>query len=657
MQIPQRKPKFKVLRPTEAIVLACLSAALGAAGLQAATQVTSFDPAAATVGNARLLLAAEMQYAQNYDERLPPAQTTQAFQAALRPYVPDPSVFVSRVTGKSFIPNAALSGQPLTALAHPDTVAVFQDAPPPSRTLDTVGYLDGHVERGGVVQGDPRLLSLGNAQALAIGVTEYTQDNDAVLPPTTTQAAFQTALLPYVHSARFFVDPISGKPFLPNPAVSQILLNSIADPSQTIVFQSQKPYQNGTPVVGYADGHITPALPASPGQRDLSQLKQIGLAANQYTQDYDGTLPLTTDYSTFEAELLPYTKNGQIFVSPGTGLAYLLNPAVSGASLSSIGNPDTVELARDAQLNADGTLNHLEVDGSVRQDAYFLPLSVAVGPDSLTHLLWPSAAHQASLWTLMPSGTLKTAVEERGAAFSFSVGADSQTRVLWHSGGGGGGVLTTPITGSILLDTLDRNNVLQTSQAFGPYDGWAALLLTTGPDSSSRLLWQRCNGALALWTLSAQGDYLESVPLPVLAGGTPIGLTLGAGGATRLLWRTAQGRALLATLSQNGRITRLSVIPVPTGCTPTALGLGADGISRVLCSGSMGSAAVVTVGANGAVLCTVRFTLPGGGTASQVAVGPSDLRVLWNAADGSGQLQTLTASGQQISVVSLTPYL
>ena len=87
-----------------------LIACLGAVGLQAATQITSFDPPAATVGNARLLLLAVTQYEQDADEKLPNTQSVAAFDAALRPYVPDPAVFVSRVTGKPFIPNAAISG-------------------------------------------------------------------------------------------------------------------------------------------------------------------------------------------------------------------------------------------------------------------------------------------------------------------------------------------------------------------------------------------------------------------------------------------------------------------------------------------------------------------------------------------------------------------
>ena len=634
------------MRPADAGAALCLMACLGAVGLQAATQITSFDPPAATVGNARVLLLAVTQYAQDYDETLPPASSAAVFDAALRPYVPDPSVFVSRVTGKPFIPNAAISGQSVTAFSDPYTVAVFQDVLPPSKVLDTVGFLDSHVERGGVVQGDPKVLSYENAKALSLGVIGYTQDNDEILPPTNTQAAFQTALLPYIRNSRLFVDPANGKPFLPNPALSRVTLSSIAAPDTTILLESQMPYPSGTPTIAYVDGRVTPEPSMPPGQRDASNLKQIGLASIQYTQDYDETLPTTTDNSTFESELLPYAKNPQIFASPGTGLPYVLNPAISGASLASIDSPATTEEARDAQLNADGTLNHLELDGHIRQDTYFVPKSLAIGPDNLSRILWPSAGQQASLWTFAPGGTAKSTFSPVSFARSLTLGGDGQARFLSD--------LSVP--GGVSLNTATPAGALSATQ-FGPYDGWTALFLAAGPSGSSRLLWQRYDGMLALWTLSPEGDFQGYVLVKPLSGGTLLGLALGADNLTRLLWKTDQGNAALWTLSEGGMILRSAVPRSPAGEAPTALGVGTDSLSRILYSDGAGKATALTVLADSRHPVFVPFTLPGGGTASQIAVGSAgDLRVLWEASNGSGQLQTLTPQGAQTSVQALTPY-
>ena len=638
--VPPRSSRFKFPRPADAVVILCLIACLGAVSLQAATQITTFDPPAATVGNARALLLAVTQYEQDADETLPPMQSAAAFDAALRSYVPDPAVFVSRVTGRPFIPNAALSGQSVASFSDMSTVAVFQDVLPPSNIRSTVGFLDGHVERGGVIQGDPKLLSYGNAHALALGVVQYTQDNDEILPPTNTQAAFQTALLPYVRNSRLFVDPANGKPFLPNPAISQVPLYTISSPSTTILLQSPMPYYNGIPTIAYVDGHVTPAPPMTSGQSDASNLKQLGLATIQYTQDNDEFFPTTTDYSTFESELLPYTKNSQIFVSPGSQLPYILNPAISGVSEASIDSPSTTEEARDAQLNADGTLNHLELDGHVQQDFYFVPKGLAIGPDNLTRILWPNANQQASLWTLAPSGTTKNTLDGIGFTAQFTVGADDKTRILSNG-----------------LEVFGSGDALEISTQFESYDGWRTVLLATAPDNSSRLLWQYYNGALALWTLSPEGDFQGYVTVPTLAGGTPLGLGQGADGLTRLLWKTASGGAVLWTVSPGGRVLRYYTARLASGFLPTALSLGADGSSRILSSDGAGRANVLTVAANGGTVRSVAFTLPGGGTAAQVAVGSAgDLRVLWEASGSSGELQTLTPQGAQTSVQALTPY-
>lgn len=415
-------------RWAEAAALFFLFLCLGAVGLHAATQATNFDPAAATVGNARLLTTAMSMYVEDVDEMLPNTKTAAAFDAALRPYVPDPAVFNSRVTGKPFIPNPAISGKSIAAFSDPSQVALFSDVVPPSRTPATVGFLDGHVERGGVFQLTPDS-SYYTAKALALGVLQYAEDNDETYPPMKTQAAFQTAVLPYTRNSSVFVDPANGKPFLPNPALSQVPTPSVSAPSQTVLFQSSTPYTSGVPTVAYADGHVTPLPPdlaASPGAQDASQLRQIGLATAQFTQDNDEILPVTTSYAAFENALFPYLRTTSVFTSPGSGLPYVLNPAISGVSLASITDPFSTEEARDAKPNADGILNRLQVSGQVDQDSYFLPLALLVTPDDQTHLLWRSATPQASLWTVPSGGAViaKNPLATGTRVTAFSAGAD-----------------------------------------------------------------------------------------------------------------------------------------------------------------------------------------------------------------------------------------
>lgn len=648
---PQGSPKQTLGRRAEAVAVFCLLAFVGALGLHAATQTTSFDPVAATVGNARLLSVAIVQYEQDNDERLPNTQSIAAFQAGLRPFVVDAEVFNSRVTGKPFVPNPAISGRSLSEFNDPGTVEAFRDTVPPSRTPATVGFLDNHIERGVVVI-YPTQSSYANARALSQSVIQYTQDYDEIYPPMKTQSAFQAAVRPYVGNSRVFVDPANGKPFVPNPALSQVSSASIADPAHTVVFQTDKPYKNGVPTVAYADGRITPPPPPSPfslSVQDNINLRQIGQAILQYSQDYDEKLPTTTDYTTFTNELVPYTytRTTSIFTSPASGLPYVLNPAVSNANPYSFDDPDNTEIARDAQLNPDGTFNHLEVDGRVKQDFYFVPQSLLVTPDDRTHLLWHSASRQASLWTFQPSGEIiKTLVTPDSGVSAFSVGADGQIHLLGGFGYGGG------------VSSVNSDGTLDNPVGYGIYDGWSVTKMATGPDNETRLLWQRTSGPLALWTLSPANDFAGYVFVPRLTGGTTVGMGIGSDGLVRLLWKTATGDAVLWTISNGGQVVRRFVFTSPSGQTPAALAIGPDGSGRLLFSGGGSDhAAVRTVTGSGKSGSPVTLTLPGGGTAVQLAVGKNgDLRVLWSAGTNS-QLQTLTPQGSQTGVLSLTPYL
>ena len=68
--------------------------------------------------------------------------------------------------------------------------------------------------------------------ALALGVTEYAQDNGGCLPPMRPLPAFQAAVLPYTHNPAVFHQ--HGNPavlFLPNPNLSGRMLFSLRRPT------------------------------------------------------------------------------------------------------------------------------------------------------------------------------------------------------------------------------------------------------------------------------------------------------------------------------------------------------------------------------------------------------------------------------------------
>lgn len=65
-----------------------------------------------------------------------------------------------------------------------------------------------------------------------------------------------------------------------------------------------------------------------------SNLKQLALAARMYAADYDGVLPLVSNWT---LSTLPYIKYGQVYLCPQGDkkrIGYAMNRTVSGMSLS-----------------------------------------------------------------------------------------------------------------------------------------------------------------------------------------------------------------------------------------------------------------------------------------------------------------------------------
>ena len=95
-----------------------------------------------------------------------------------------------------------------------------------------------------------------NAKQLMLGMIQYSQDYNEVMPPTTSAAAFKKAVYPYVKSESTFLDPVTGRTFHYNPKLSKLPLSKIKVPNTAIVLYTDQPDSQGNRVVGYADGHV-----------------------------------------------------------------------------------------------------------------------------------------------------------------------------------------------------------------------------------------------------------------------------------------------------------------------------------------------------------------------------------------------------------------
>jgi prepilin-type processing-associated H-X9-DG protein len=97
--------------------------------------------------NMRRLGLALLQYAQDYDEMLPPATNISQFKSELMPYTRDASVFRCPDSSAYYVLNTSISGQSLGAFSVPSSVEVAHDPNfNADGTFNTL-YLDGHVEQ------------------------------------------------------------------------------------------------------------------------------------------------------------------------------------------------------------------------------------------------------------------------------------------------------------------------------------------------------------------------------------------------------------------------------------------------------------------------------------------------------------------------------
>lgn len=97
--------------------------------------------------------------------------------------------------------------------------------------------------------------SLNNLRQLAIASLSYAQDHNEVMPPTDTYEHWKASL--GLHGdKKVFLQPGSGEPYLPNPALNNKALGELAHPEQVVVAYEQHPWPDGKRIVAFCDGHV-----------------------------------------------------------------------------------------------------------------------------------------------------------------------------------------------------------------------------------------------------------------------------------------------------------------------------------------------------------------------------------------------------------------
>jgi hypothetical protein len=208
-----------------------------------------------------------------------------------------------------------------------------------------------------------------NAHRLVNAVLSYAQDHDEILPPMDTDSAIETALFPYTHSRSVFLCPITHQFYQFNRALSRVSLAAIRPNfGTTELLRDARPHPDGKITIAYMDGYVTYGGVDLTPEKDCGIFaRNLAIAASEYAQDYDETMPAMQNAAVFAQVVQPYVGDSRMFVCPVTGLPYTPNAALSGVSLSTITDWGTTEVVQDAQPHPDGKVTIAYLDGIVIQ--------------------------------------------------------------------------------------------------------------------------------------------------------------------------------------------------------------------------------------------------------------------------------------------------
>lgn len=96
-------------------------------------------------------------------------------------------------------------------------------------------------------------------------------------------------------------------------------------------------------------------------------LKQLAIALQCRTSDYDDKLPSLNNPEEVKRALNQYARNKDIFVQPGTNEPYLPNPILSNHKMAHIVDPSEMVVFYESKPGADGTRNVAFLDSHVKR--------------------------------------------------------------------------------------------------------------------------------------------------------------------------------------------------------------------------------------------------------------------------------------------------
>ncbi len=114
---------------------------------------------------------------------------------------------------------------------------------------------------------------------------------------------------------------------------------------------------------------LNPPPPPAPDPipASTSNLKQIGLALLQYTQDYDEVLPPLKNAAVAKTAIYLYVKSDATFLEPPANVPYQPNTSLSHRKLASFQDPASMVVYYEAAPQSDGLRAVLFLDGHIKR--------------------------------------------------------------------------------------------------------------------------------------------------------------------------------------------------------------------------------------------------------------------------------------------------
>ncbi len=203
------------------------------------------------------------------------------------------------------------------------------------------------------------------------------------------------------------------------------------------------------------------------------------------------------------------------------------------------------------------------------------PVSIAVGNDGLTRLLWnnPDGNNDAALWRINADSSVLPFTFGPYPGWTpaaLAVDSNNSSRSLWNY---------TDATMS--LWKFSETTGTFTSANYGPYPGWRAVSVGTGGNNIPRVMWTNTNGAMSLWTnadVSSAGPTFGPYP-----GYTASFLAVGYNNIPQVLWVKTDGTVSLWTNADTYATSPsyFNYTPV-AGYTPLAMSNDAIGALHIL---------------------------------------------------------------------------